>query len=197
MADYCTLAQVRTELVKQGSAAIDDAAITERIPRVTQLVNNYCQHSFDNEVITNEMRTGEQAMMSPDNELIVSVKKGNCQGVTACSVSQDFVSWSSLVPSMSYVDQTGPIGYIVHFVNPSCGLVRGVRIYARISYAGGFAVLPDDLVGIACRWTAFLYMKRQAPFEITAFPQIGEISIPSAIPSDIIQNLNPYVRRRP
>ena len=197
MSDYCTLSHVRTELAKVGVAQIDNDAISERIPRVTALINSYCEHSFDDETILNELRTGEQALLSPDGELLISVRKGNCRSVQACMVSQDFITWTPLDTSRLYIEPCGPIAYVVHFVQPDVGIYRGARTFARISYVGGFNPLPEDLVGIASRWTAFLYQKRQAPFEITAFPNVGEISIPSAIPSDIVQNMKPWKRSRP
>jgi len=202
MADYCTLAQARVELAKVGVATIDDAAISERILRVTALINNYCGHSFNDETILSELRSGDAVLLTPDGELIVSVRKGNCRSVQACSVSSDFVSWDGLDTTAMYIDQSGPVAYVAHFVQPNVGALggrgaRGNRVYARISYVGGFSPIPDDLVGIASRWTAFLFMKRQAPFEITAFPNVGQVSIPSAIPGDIVQNLIPYKRVRP
>lgn len=197
MADYCTLDQVREELIKQGSAVMDDVAINARIPRVTQLINDYCGHSFDSETVSNEIRTGEQVLLSPDAEMILSVKKGHIQSVSSASVSQDFKTWFPLDTSVMYLPPIGPIAYVAHFVQPDIPLVRGKRFYARISYVGGFARVPESLVGIACRWTAFLYMKRQAPFEVTAFPEIGQVSIPSAIPSDVVEALTPFVRCRP
>ncbi len=197
MGDYCTLAMVRTELAKAGTAKIDDAAISERIPRVTGLINTWCEHSFDDETVTNELRSGDQVLLSPDNELIVSARKGNVRSVTSLTVSMDFRQWTALDLTRTYIEQTGPLAYIIHVVQPDAGLVRGARLYARVSYAGGFAPIPDTLAGVASRWTAFLYMKRQAPFEITAFPDVGQVAIPSAVPSDIVQALRPWVRVRP
>ena len=85
MGDYCTLAQVREELVKQGTGSVDDAAITARIPRVTALINAKCRHSFDQETIVAEQRRGVEVIVDHDGDLQITVSKGYCQSVSAAT----------------------------------------------------------------------------------------------------------------
>lgn len=195
--DYCTLEEVRTELVKQGATAVDDNAIVERIPRACAVLDRTCRHiltgnrrAFSDEAVSGEIRRGAQVVSGDDGALTVTVAKGYCQSVTSAEYSTDLKTWRALS-----LDQLDIDGYTLTFLDVSAP--RNGRLFVRLSYQGGYAVLPDDLVHCAVRLTAFLYHKREAPFEVTAFPDVGQIVVPSAMPSDIVQNLQPYKRVRP
>jgi len=195
MADYCTTEEVRTELIKQGTSGVDDNAISERIPRACAAIDEHCRHSFFDETKVDEVRRGDQVLLNHDGVLIISVSKGHCQSVSAACVSQDFRTWTALNTAAMLIDS-----YMVHFIGTTVPLDRSRPIYAKISYQGGFA--SDDrrmnlIRQAACRWAAFMYMKRGAPFDITAFPDVGQVNVPSATPGDIVQMLERFVRRRP
>jgi hypothetical protein len=200
MADYCTIEEVRTELAKQGVTQVDEDAIVERIPRSTGLINSYCHHSFDDEVVTNEFRAGSQVLMSPDGILTISASKGNVQSITSASVSQDLATWTTLDATKSWTSGDTYGGkFVMNFFAPTAPVNRLSPTFARISYRGGFAPDSSDatvITGIAARWTAFLFLKREAPFDVTAFPAVGQVSVPSAMPSDLAKALVNYVRRR-
>lgn len=195
MPDYCTLAEVRDELVKQGSSAMDDSAIVARIPRATAWVNAFCRHSFDQETVVDERRRGDQVMLTHDGMLTVSVGKGYCQSVSAAATSADLAAWEAVDVSALDIDR-----YVVTFARPPALARRDRPLFARINYVGGYPAAAPEMALVkqaACRLAAFMYMKRQAPFEVTAFPDVGQISIPSAMPSDVAQVLAPLVRWRP
>lgn len=194
--DYCTLGEVRTELVKQGTSVIDDNAIVERIPRATALIDQHCKYllpngmrAFDDEYVTDELRFGEAVLVNSQNDLCMTVAKGACQSVQSLQYSLDMVNWQP-VSGVPLTD-----GYSVTVIGS--GLPRFGRLFIKISYRGGYSRLPDALVYAAARWTAFLYHKREAPFETIAFPDIGQVSIPSNVPSDILDSLTNFIRRRP
>jgi len=195
MANYCTSEEVRTELSKQSTSGIENSAIEERIPRACAALDSHCRHSFYDEAIVDEVRRGDQVLLNRDGVLIVSVSKGHCQSVSAVSVSQDFRTWTALDMTAMLIDR-----YLLHFIGVTAPLDRSRPIYAKVSYQGGFAS-ADPRMGVirqaAVRWTAFMYMKRDAPFEVTAFPEVGQVSVPSATPSDVVESLIPFVRRRP
>ena len=195
MGDYCTLAQVREELVKQGTGSVDDAAITARIPRVTALINAKCRHSFDQETIVAEQRRGVEVIVDHDGDLQITVSKGYCQSVSAATVSGDLMAWQALDVAKCDID-----GYVLTFINQPISLARNGKRFARISYVGGYATGAhelDLLAQAACRWTAFAYMKRQAPFEVIAYPDMGQVSVPSVAPGDVMEMLETFIRRRP
>jgi hypothetical protein len=193
---YCTVEEVRTELAKLGASSVDDNAIVERIPRACALLDRACKHvlagrlAFTDEAIAGEIRRAPQVVSEADGALVVTVAKGYCQAVTSAEYSTDLKTWTALQLSQMDIN-----GYVVAFLGANAP--RNGRLFARLSYQGGYAVLPDDLVHSAARITAFLYHKREAPFEVTAFPDVGQIVVPSAMPSDIVQALSPYKRVRP
>lgn len=54
---------------------------------------------------------------------------------------------------------------------------------------------PDDIVSACVRWAAYSYRLRDAQvFDITAMPELGQLTIPRGIPADIKAALAPYVR---
>ena len=195
--DYCTLEEVRTELVKQGASAVDDNAIVERIPRACAELDRLCKYppragwrAFDDQLVTDEIRRGAQVKSADDGALLVTVAKGYCQSVSGAACSSDLKTWHTLP-----LDQLDISNYDLTFLNVFAP--RSGRLFAKLSYRGGFAVLPDDLIQCAVRITAFLYHKREAPFEVTAFPDVGQIVVPSAVPSDVIQALSAFKRVTP
>ena len=55
---------------------------------------------------------------------------------------------------------------------------------------------PDEIANIAMRLAAWRYKQVKMGFEKTANPALGVVTIPSAIPPDIEDDLKRWVRRR-
>ncbi len=190
--DYCTLEEVREELVKRGVTQADDEAIMERLPRVKALIDAHCGHSFDAETISDEIRSGEQVVIARDGFARISVSKARCRVVTAVAVSDDLQTWHALNVARSVVADN----YVIMIAN-TAPVSRGGALFARVSYVGGYEPLPEDLRHVACRWSAFLYHQRSAPFEVQAFQDLGQLSVPTSVPADIKRALASYKRVRP
>lgn len=191
--DFCTLAEVREELIKAGTTTADDTAISNRIPRVTTLINDYCGHWLDDRTVTNETRRGDQVLISPYGDLQVTTQGGQIRTLTAASYSTDFKTWITLDVASADVDF-----YVANFVNPpinSLGAditsLRRSRLYARLSYVGGYNPTPADVNYAATRWVSHLYLQR----EIT--PGDGRGGGTPALPHDVTEALLPFMRRRP
>lgn len=193
---YCDLAQVRTELVRaNGSTTVDDAAITERLPRAAAVLDEFCQHSFDDETVTDEVRSkGGQVLLDRDGVLEITVSKANIQTLTAAAVTLDMVTWYPLDLSRCVTDT-----YLARFYGYNGPASRSRRMIAKISYQGGYAVVPDLINYAATRITAFLFFVRTAPFEVTAYPSVGQVTIPAKIPPDVGAALahSQFMRVRP
>lgn len=190
--DYCTLEEVREELVKRGITQTDDDAITERLPRVKALIDTHCGHSFDAEVISDEIRSGEQVVIGRDGFARITVAKAKCRSVSAVALSDDLQTWHTLNVARSVITDD----YVIMIAN-TAAVSRGGALFARVSYAGGYEPLPEDLRHVACRWSAFLYHQRSAPFEVQSFPDLGQMSVPTSVPADIKRALAHYRRVRP
>lgn len=191
MAYYCTSDQVVAEIKNQAISAEDLAAISERIPRACALIDGHCGHSFYDEAIQNEICRGGQVQLDKWGNLRVSVKKAMVQSVALASVTADFRSWTVLP-----LDALDIQRHVLEFVQPGLSFRNTVPLWVRISYQGGYASdkLPKEIENAAVRWTSFLYHKRDAPFDITSFPSVGQISVPSSIPPDIVQLLSRHKR---
>jgi len=190
--DYCTLEEVREELVKRGITQTDDDAITERLPRVKALIDTHCGHSFDAEAISDEIRSGEQVVIGRDGFARITVAKAKCRSVSAVALSDDLQTWHTLNVARSVITDD----YVIMIAN-TAAVSRGGALFARVSYAGGYEPLPEDLRHVACRWSAFLYHQRSAPFEVQAFQDLGQLSVPTSVPADIKRALAHYRRVRP
>lgn len=195
--DYCTLEEVRTELVKQGATAVDDNAIVERIPRACAVLDRTCRHilsggrrAFSDESVTSEIRRGSQMASADDGALVVTVAKGYCQSVTSAEYSTDLKVWHALPLDQLDIDQ-----YTLTFLDVDAP--RNVRLFARLSYQGGYAVLPDDLVYCAVRIAAFMYHEREAPFGVIAFPEAGQVVVNGVAQGNVLKDLKPYMRVTP
>lgn len=198
--DYCDVPMVKSELANQGATVYDEQAIVERIPRVTQLINAHCQHSFHSETITNEIRASVrgQAHLHPDGFLLFTVKKGAIQSISSISVSNDLLTYYEITGtsfSSLLIDR-----YEVMVPNLTVGLERNYPLFVKVSYLGGFSSTDPKLYllqNAACRWTAFSYMKRKSPFDIIAYPSMGQINVPGTVPDDVLSTLNSLKRVRP
>ena len=70
---------------------------------------------------------------------------------------------------------------------------RVLRAY--VSWTGGWVNLsqvPTDFQFAMDRWCWFAFKQREAPFDRTAIPELGIITIPGAIPGDVTDVLNRY-----
>lgn len=199
MTDYCTLAQVREELVKQGSGAADDAAITARIPRACGWLDRECRYdfqgashrrAFDDEAIAGEIRRGQQVQMSADGVLTVTVSKGFCQSVTSAEWSSDLRTWQALSLSQLDID-----GYVLSFLGANVPSTS--RLFARLSYRGGFSVLPDEITQAATMLSAWLFTRREAPSGTIIYPDGGNVVVQGDLPNSFSRMVYAYRRVRP
>lgn len=197
MAEYCTLSQVREELAKQGASATDDAAIAARIPRACAWLDRECgytpapgQRAFDEEAIVGEVRRGEHVLTMPDGALSVTVGKAFCQSVSAASYSSDLRTWTLLDLDALDIDR-----YTLTFLGAP--MLRGSRRFVRLSYHGGYTVLPDEIVGAACMLSAWLYLRREAPSGTILYPDAGNVVVQGDLPSSVARLLAGHRRVRP
>jgi len=194
--DYCTLAQVREELAKQGTSAADDAAITARIPRACGWLDRECRYTpapgkraFDDEAVVGEIRRGEHVQTTADGALVVTVSKAHCQSVSAASWSTDLRTWTTLPLTQCDIDR-----YTLTFLDADTP--RG-RLYVKLSYQGGYAVLPDEIVGAASMLAAWLYLRREAPSGTIIYPDAGNVVVQGDLPNSVARMLAPHRRVRP
>ena len=189
------MADVREALDKDPNAsayAVDDGVINDLIPRASDEIDVICQHSFNNEVLTNQTRRGEQVVLAGDGVLEITAPKAIVNSISAASITADMKTWAALNVTLCDIDK-----YILRFYNVTAPIGRGSRMIARISYDGGYSVIPDRIIQATARLTAFMFMKRRAPFETTAFPQVGQVVIPSQLPPDVLELLQRDMRTRP
>lgn len=191
MAVYCTLDECKREALV--SNASEDAAFSERIPVAKAQIDEFCGHSFDAEVITDERRFGAQVVVAADGVIEVTTSKAVCRSVSAASVSVDGITFNALDVERCAID-----GYVLRFMGQGALTNRGGRMYARLSYAGGYTDLPAHLRQAAATLVAYWMNRRKAPGgEMTAYPQIGQVSIPTKFPPHVAELLAPLIRRRP
>lgn len=66
---------------------------------------------------------------------------------------------------------------------------------AYVTYAGGWSTIadiPEDFQFAINRWAWYAYKQRESPFDRTAVPEMGIITLPGTTPPDITEVLNRY-----
>lgn len=198
--NYCTVAQVREELAKDAAVSatfgVDDPAIAERIPRACELIDQFCGHSLAYELVVREVRRREQVAITPDGALRFTVSHARVESISALEFSTNFAVWSTVKTDAVDIVPTNNAAYTVDVYNVALPATRGVRMFVRVSYQAGWPATPYDIEHAASRLTAFLFMKRSAPFEAIA-AQNGAVFLPTSMPKDIADALKPYRRVTP
>lgn len=111
-----------------------DAEVNNLIPKVSELVKNYCKRTFNSYVDEDKVETFNGAVAS------FILEETPVLQVLDVEYSSDFGrTYSSLA---EYTDWVEDAGYIVA-VNPN-GWPRQLRGY-RVTYRAGYETLPEDL----------------------------------------------------
>jgi len=192
MADYCTLAQVRSYLDFQSASNTgDDSLINLLITRASQRIDTYCGRTF---VERTETRTfdavqdveGQRLWMDDDLLAVDSITNGDSESITA---AQYVLEPANETPKYAIKLLASSSKSWTYNTDPE----QAISVTGDWGYMTG-TVAPADIQHAAIRLTAWYYQQREAPFETVALPELGAVTIPQAIPSDIVAVLNNYVR---
>ena len=162
------------------------ATISGMISRASKWVDNYLQYSLGVEEITSEK---EEAVVSSDGNLIIYTRKRPLQSVSAISLK---LGTANIALSMA--DGNGNARYDIpsrqtHVVYPYQEIaftgtlsirnfyqLRGITIYAVISYRAGYETIPDDIKDAVNLVTKDIFIRQANPMDLAGMTQ-GAISM--------------------
>jgi len=188
------MADVREALDKDPNKAaytVDDGAINSMIPRASDQIADILQHPIDHATVTDESRRGEQVLLANDGVLEITVSRAIANSVSAASITADFATWYTLDTTKIDID-----GYVLRCFGVTAPISRNARMIAKVSYDGGYTTIPDRFVQATARLTAFMFMKRRAPFEVVQGAN-GQVMVPTGFPKDVLELIQRDIRVRP
>ena len=187
MADYCTLAELKTYIGTDESG--DDDLLNDLITRASSRIDRYCNRTFVARTETREfdaVADVDGPTLFVDDDLLAITTLTNGDG-TVLTASDYVLKPSNETPkygvkllassSESWTYQTDP--------------EEAISILGSWGYAN---TQPEDIRQACIRLSAWYYAQRDAPFETQGFPELGAVTVPTAMPDDTKLILNFYVR---
>ncbi|MHC4301324.1 MAG: head-tail connector protein [Planctomycetota bacterium] len=194
MADYCTLAQVREYTnFKNASNTDDDALINDLITRASKRIDTYTGRTFTERTETrllDAVRDVDGRRLWVDDDLLEITTVTNGDG-TAVTASEYVLEPSNESPKYAIKLLASSSQSWTYNTDSE----QAISVNGKWGYQLG-TVPPYDIQHAAIRLTAWYYQQREAPFETVAFPELGAVTVPQAIPPDIVSSLNNYVRQQ-
>jgi hypothetical protein len=192
MAVYCTLDDVRRYVdFKNPAHTSDDALITRLITAASKRIDTYCGRTFVQRIETRSFDAvqdveGQRLWMDDDLLGVISITNGDG---TAITTGQYVLEPANDIPKYAIKLRASSAQSWTYHTDPE----QAIHIGGTWGYHLG-TLPPDDIRHAAVRLAAWYYQQREAPFETVALPELGAVTIPQAIPSDVVAILNSYVR---
>jgi len=191
--DYTTTADVFIYGDVQAPSANQTAVMNSFVTAVSRKVDKICTMNFSSATFTNKLtpvRVTNDGVLtlyvnSPSIASVSSVnlRAGNTPGLLPVNTAN--------MEILSYNYGTKMSVYGLDYMQ-----FRELRTFkAYTSYTGGWTTLnqvPDDFQFAVKRFTWFMYQQRSAPMQTTAVPELGMITLPAAVPPDVMDVLKRY-----
>ncbi len=202
---YCTLQNVKD----YPGAPITDAGSDLELARIVDAIKNSidstCRWSFNDESRTDE-EIGYPAV-KVDNDGYLQIRVEKCPVTSVTSVAYRFKpseSWTTVDASLvEFYPTPTTVPYpransnlVKCYVNLYSQRAYGSKPRVKITYRGGFQLTdpPPALQQLAVRLAWWRFKQKDAPFEKTAVPALGQIIIPAALPNDVRMDLEQWSR---
>jgi hypothetical protein len=190
---YLTAADIKEYLDITGGA--DDALLAKIATRASRWIDNFCQVplGFDQETATSENLRG---IIDREGNLLFAVGKAVANNITGLKWGLQPGHLVDLDPALCWA-QWGR-EFVVRWMGSSLGPYRGKPILVQVTYDGGFAEVPDELVHSGIIVAARAYKSRQAGFaDVIGSAETGTYQFSKLAPSAVLTTLGNYKRRAP
>jgi hypothetical protein len=194
--DYTTASDVFAYGKVANPTSAETAVMEDFITAVSRKADNTCVQRLSYTVYTNKILTpridvsGTLILYLPSPTITsltsVTMRTGNVPLTQPINFIQSGVQYD--IVEQSFGSKVIIYGYPMTPYRESI-------LRAYVTWAGGWANLaavPYDFQFAIQRWTWFAYKQREAPFDRTAVPELGIITIPGSIPPDVTDVLNRY-----
>lgn len=188
MTDYTSLTSVKLAL--GSNQTTDDTLLSALITQASRTIDRYCvgvvgcDNYFARETLTDVLMAG---VVSRDGMLLCYPRKAVVESVSALAYrSSSQETWQEIDPARVEIG-----GYRVSAAGvDAVGMVR-----VKISFIGGFSLLPDDLVNAATLLAVRFYREVKSGLgDSIGVAELGTLTYTKALPVRVIEMLKPYKR---
>jgi len=186
MTMYCTLSDLRSYL-GAGTTTSDDALLTGLIQAASQEIDVYCRRWFDGRAGTQyysrftDRRTNDLLYLDSD---VIQVDH-LINGTGATLGPESYWLWPRNTPPYS-------------MIKLKSNWVWLFNVDGEVTVAGTFgyaATIPPDVTQATKELSAYLYrLKDSSTFDVTATPELGQLTIPKGWPQHVKVDLTRYRR---
>lgn len=194
MVDYCTLAQVKRSLSTTNSTnpnyGATDTLLEEMITESSREIDDYCKRHFYESYATRNYdaiypRVDLQTLYLDEDLLALG---------TIANGNGDVIPNGSVV---LYPANESPKYAIRVLPNTTWQYTTNWEQAISVEGTWGFntgTTAPANIQRACIRLVTWRFKQRDAPFETVAFPEVGAVSVPSAMPEDVARMLDNYRR---
>lgn len=190
MADYCTTAEVKAYI---GTVkATDDTLIAALITRASAAIDSYCGRTFrqrEDEARTfDAVRDVDGLTLYLDDDLLSVDSIANGDGESVAAASYVLLPANRTPKYAIRLKASGGVTW-TYTTDPEDAItVTGTWGYHAADTA------PSAIIHAAVRLTAWYYHQKSAPFETTGYQDLGVVTVPSSMPTDIRAILDQFAR---
>lgn len=197
---YATLADLKQYGQIPVTATADDSTLQYALDRAQMEIDGYCGTGFDRQsyVYTDTLNSwvntlGDLSFIVSERPIyqITSVKYRDLLASKTWNVLQ-YSSDDVLTPALGTPPSAG--AWRGRILSTLIGPRASGQIIVKVSYTGGYAVIPDALIAIQLRLAWWIYKLREAPMGQVATMELGTMEIPLQMPKDIKADLNIWRR---
>jgi hypothetical protein len=169
----------------------DDVLLASLITKASQAIDTHCMRTFVRRTETrlfDAVQDTDGNILYVDDDLIGVISLTNGDG-EVLGASTYVLLPANEYPKYAIKLKSGGSKSWTFNTDPEEAIsVNGTWGYQNSTTA------PADIQHAAARLATWYYHQRQAPFETTGFPDLGQVVVPSALPEDIKGLLAPYMR---
>lgn len=194
--DYTTATDVFDYGNVRNPTTTDTAVMEKIITAVSRKADKVCVQKFSLTSYTNVIYTPR---IDVNGTLILYLPAPTVTSLTSITLRAGNVPLTQpinyIATGVQYDIVENAFGSKVLVYGYALTAYRNVTMRAYVTWSGGWAIraeIPYDFQFAIQRWCWFAYKQREAPFDRTAVPEMGIITIPGSIPPDVMDVLNRY-----
>lgn len=190
--DYCTAQDVKDYLEITGSQ--HDTVLADLATRASRWLDDTCQHAkgFNQETVTDEQLRG---IIDNDGNLVFAVKKAVANSITALAWGTNPTNFTTLDKTYCWAEWGLKGSHVVKWLGGGLQYYRRYPIIVKVSYSGGYASVPEDLVHAAIIMAARAFKSRQAGFaDVVGVAELGTLMFSKLAPAHVMLTIKNHKR---
>lgn len=191
--DYTTTADVFTYGDVAAPSANQTAVMNQIVTAVSRRVDNMCSMKFSYATYTNRQIP---IRIGVDGLLVLYVDSPTITTLTSAKIRMG--NTSVLTPldlTNAGIEEHGYGTKVLLFGDSYYPIRETMTLKAYATYNGGWATLPavpEDFQFAMRRFCWYVYEQRATPMNSTAVPELGIITLPAAVPPDVMDTFKRY-----